>query len=587
VDGGGDHQFHGEIQRQPFGDKCRANMAAPLAERGDEKFRCPVEHVRDVRQPWRRGDVSLDPKQCFEPLESPKRIADVGEHIQRGELRGGAPLLLRQLRADAPRVARFAVFDRELRGDEKDAVIFNGREVVARRAWWLRRQRQAEVLQSLFDGIHAGFAHRAPGGRSTPGRGLSSVPVCERTAVVPFHISRRQFLISAGAVIAPRLLSAASEAAPDVPALAAAMSAYMAERRIPGGQLALGNRGKIILSQGFGLADRDKALAVRPATLFRIASVSKPLTAVAVLCLVEDGKLSLDTKMLDALKVGIFLPGKKKSDPRLRDITVRHLLQHTAGWDRDRSGDPMFQSPQIAKNLDVACPPGPRDVIREVLGRPLDFVPGERYAYSNFGYCILGRIIEDLCGEKYEAFVKRRVLAPAGIAAPRLGATLTQAEGESRYYMPDGDAQEGRSIFPGTPEKVPPPYGAWCIEAMDAHGGWLSSAEDMVRFAMSLDDIGRTSPFKKRETWDALIAPPPGAPGHDKQGQPLGRSYGCGFTIRRGGKGVSLDHNGSLPGTTTTLYRRADGFAWAAFFNQRGGGKDGAIVTALNAVLER
>jgi N-acyl-D-amino-acid deacylase len=401
------------------------------------------------------------------------------------------------------------------------------------------------------------------------------------------HFSRRQFLFTTSALFAPGIFSAAEEQSPDTAALSAEMDAYMAKRKIAGGQFALGKGGKVIFSKGFGLADRDKNVSVQPSTLFRIASVSKPLTGVATLCLIEDGVLSLDTKMLDALKTEIVVPEGKQRDPRLGDITIRHLLQHTAGWDRDKSGDPMFQSRQIAKTLGVSCPPGPRDIIREVLGRPLDTAPGEKYAYSNFGYCVLGRIIEDHSGEKYEAFVKKRVLAPAGVTAPKLGATLTQAENEARYYMPEGDDREGRSLFPDTPERVPSPYGAWCLEAMDAHGGWISSAEDMVKFAMSLDDVGGKSPFKKRETWDALIAPPPGAVGHDKEGKPLERSYGCGFTIRRKEKGTGLDHNGSLPGTTTTLYRRADGLTWAAFFNQRGGGKDDSIIAALNGVLDK
>lgn len=349
----------------------------------------------------------------------------------------------------------------------------------------------------------------------------------------------------------------------------------MAALEIPGGQVAVGRGGAILFSRGFGLADREKSIAVQPRTLFRIASISKPLTAVAVLTLVEDGALSLDGKMLDVLKPDIFLPTGREVDGRLKDITIRHLLQHTGGWDRDKSGDPMFQSGQIAKTLGIAAPPATRDVIREVLGRPLDSAPGERYAYSNFGFCVLGRIIEKLTGKPYEQFVRERVLL--GIAGPRLGATVTQAEGEARYYM-NGDGQTGRPVFPNLPDRVPWPYGGFCLEMMDSHGGWISSAEDIVRFAMSLDDIGGRSPFKKRETWDALIAPPPSAKGQ--------RYYGCGFSVRRSDEGASISHDGSLPGTATYLWRRADGLTWAVFFNQRSEGKrDGAIVDAMLKAL--
>jgi hypothetical protein len=109
---------------------------------------------------------------------------------------------------------------------------------------------------------------------------------------------------------------------------------------------------------------------------------------------------------------------------------------------------------------------------------------------------------------------------------------------------------------------------------MDSHGGWIAPAEDLVRFIMSLDDIGKTSPFSKRETFAAMLEPAPGAPGHDKNGKPLEASYACGFRIMRGHDGVSFTHGGSLPGTSTTVMRRADGWSWALFLNQRPGDKD-------------
>ena len=247
----------------------------------------------------------------------------------------------------------------------------------------------------------------------------------------------------------------------------------------------------------------------------------------------------LDSKMLEVLKPAIFLPEGREADARLGEITIRHLLQHTAGWNRDKSGDPMFQSRKIARALGIASPPAPVDVIREVLGRPLDDPPGTRYVYSNFGYCLLGRIVEKLSGQPYERLVQERVLRPAGISGPKLGATLRQANGEARYYMSEEspDDTTEKPVFPGLPNQVPGPYGAWCLESMDAHGGWISCAADMVRFAMSLDAIGTTSPFRRKETYETISAPAPGAPGHNDKGDALPASYGCGFFVRRGEMG--------------------------------------------------
>lgn len=92
-------------------------------------------------------------------------------------------------------------------------------------------------------------------------------------------------------------------------------------------------------------------------------------------------------------------------DVRQREITIRHLLEHRGGWDRDKSFDAMFEPVRFAKLLDVPAPAGPREVIRAMLRQKLDFNPGERYAYSNFGYCLLGRVIEKLSGMTYEAYV--------------------------------------------------------------------------------------------------------------------------------------------------------------------------------------
>jgi N-acyl-D-amino-acid deacylase len=388
-------------------------------------------------------------------------------------------------------------------------------------------------------------------------------------------ISRRRFLSLAAVAGASPLVRAA-----DAPAYAAPISAvvedFIKKLRFPGAQLAVGREGSILLSKGFGLADRERKLPVQPRTLFRIASMSKCLTSVATLTLVEGGKLTLDTPMLDVLKVQPFLPKGRVMDPRMKDVTVRHLLQHTGGWNRNNGGDVMFDNLRIAKSLGVASPPSAREVIREVISRPLDVAPGTQYSYSNFGYCVLGRIIEDLSSASYGDYVKEHVLKPAGLAGPRLGATLTAAEGEARYYAvnKDGSTTKAAAVFPHLPKSVPVPYGSWSLEQLDSVGGWIAPAEDMVRFLMCLDDIGGTSPFTRRETFDAMLAPPPGEVGHDKDGKPLEKSYACGFRTFRTEQGITFMHTGSLGGTSTVFRRRADGWSWAVFCNQRPPGNE-------------
>jgi CubicO group peptidase (beta-lactamase class C family) len=257
-------------------------------------------------------------------------------------------------------------------------------------------------------------------------------------------------------------------------------------------------------------------------------------------------------------------------DPRLAQITVRQLLQHTGGWDRDKSFDPMFRPKHIAEATGTRSPAVPDAVIRYMLGQSLDFDPGQRYAYSNFGYCVLGRIIEAISGKPYEQFVREQVLAPAGIKRMRIGGTLDgkQAKGEVRYYTKDEKPTD--NIFPEGPRRVRWPYGGFHLEAMDAHGGWIASAVDLSRFAAALDDPD-ASRLLKPETMRTMYAPPEPPAWRNAAGELADAFYGCGWMVRPHAASGRANywHSGSLPGTATLLVRRWDGLSWAVLFNQR------------------
>ena len=346
---------------------------------------------------------------------------------------------------------------------------------------------------------------------------------------------------------------------------------FMAARKTPGGALAVVKDGKLVHARGHGWSDKDGKIPVEATSLFRVASLSKPITGVAVLQLVERGKLTLDTRVLDLLSHKAAVPPGGKPDPRWKQITVRHCLQHTGGWDRDKSFDPMFRARQIAVATGTPVPASADAIVKFMLGQPLDFDPGTRYAYSNFGYCVLGRIIEHLTGQSYEAFVKASVLAPCGIRSMRLGRTLAahRAEREVHYHTPDNATAD--SLFPGTATKVPWPYGSFHLEAMDAHGGWLASAVDLARFAAALQNPAQC-PLLKADTWRELHAAPPAPVSRNDDGVLKEVFYTCGWQARSivGRAGMAnYWHTGSLPGTRTLLVRRWDGLAWAVLFNQR------------------
>ena len=351
--------------------------------------------------------------------------------------------------------------------------------------------------------------------------------------------------------------------------LNAMLDGFMEQHRVPGCSVAVAREGKLVYARGFGWSDVATREPVTTESLFRIASISKPITAVALLKLVEAGKLKLDDRVFDLLKVEPPAGRESEVEPRLAEITLRQLLQHRGGWDREKSFDAMFRPVDFARMIESPPPAGPLDVMRCMMVTKLDFPPGERFAYSNYGYCLLGRVIEKATGKSYEQFVRDEVLAPAGVTAMRIGRTRLEgrAPREVRYY----DPAIGSSVFAadlGAP--TPQPYGAWHLEAMDSHGGWLASAIDLVKFASTLD---RESPRRllKPETLKAMLAPPTEQPEKDEAGRPRPTYYALGWNVRTfpNTQKVTYWHTGSLPGTATILIRRFDGLDIAVLFNSR------------------
>lgn len=365
---------------------------------------------------------------------------------------------------------------------------------------------------------------------------------------------------------------------------------FVSDKKIPGASLAITRGSQLVYARGCGWSDVAAREAVQPTSLFRIASISKPITAVAILQFAAAGRLKLSDKILDLLEIIPLLEPGQEVDPRWRDITIQHCLQHTGGWDRDKSFDPMFRSVKIAEATGTPAPADPAAIIRYMAGQPLDFTPGERYAYSNFGYCLLGRVLEKLTGETYEAPVRRQVLLPVGACTAQLGHTLAdqRVQGEVKYY--DDTTDTGPSVFAANlGQQVPWPYGGWNLEAMDAHGGWIASAVDLVRFA---------SDFSKPECSRLLPADwvgamygqrPAGLAGHTPEGKPKETFYGLGWMIRpvKSETVVNAWHTGSLDGTSTILVRRWDGFCWAALFNSRNNKQGGRLSTEFDPLIHQ
>ncbi|MFI6480258.1 serine hydrolase [Nonomuraea sp. NPDC050663] len=317
-------------------------------------------------------------------------------------------------------------------------------------------------------------------------------------------------------------------AAGDFAAVDTVVNRHLTGSGVAGISLAVARRGRLVLAKGYGLARRDTGERVTPRHLMRVASVSKPITAVAVMRLVEAGRLTLDQRVFGQGALLGTRFGTKPYTANLRAITVRHLLQHTSGgWPND-GDDPMFKNPAMTH----------AQLITWTLdNQPQKHAPGARHLYSNFGYCLLGRIIETVSGMGYAEYVRRNVLAPSGITNMHLaGDTLAQRRSdEVIYYGTD-------------PYSIP-------ARRMDSHGGWLASPTDVLRFAVRVDGFGAVPDLLRSDTTRVMTTPPSVFDG-----------YACGWAVN---KADTWWHTGRLTpnGTEAVLVRTAGEFCWMAVAN--------------------
>ena len=345
-----------------------------------------------------------------------------------------------------------------------------------------------------------------------------------------------------------------------VPQLASfdnAMLNLMSTYNVPGAQLAITRQGRLVYNRGFGFADTATRDSVYPHSIFRVASVSKTITAVACMKLFEQGLLILDARVFGSNGILNDEIYKNIIDPKDTLITVRMLLHHSGGWNRNISGDPMFNAWNIASTMGVPAPPSPEDVIRYVLeNKYLDFTPGTQSHYSNFGYCVLGRVIEKITGLTYENYVRSNIFLPSGITDIQLGKNLLvdRLPNEVNYYDYPG-APPALSVYNNSTQ-VSWPYGGFNLEFMDAHGGWVASAEDLLKFVCSFDRFNTRPDILSAATIDTLINPSFNDP-----------NYAFGIAVNAYN---NWWHMGSLPGTTSEIVRNGNHeLNWAILLNTR------------------
>lgn len=341
---------------------------------------------------------------------------------------------------------------------------------------------------------------------------------------------------------------------------------FMQKWQLPGAAVAIMQNNKMQLSCGYGWANVEHRQPVQPDSIFRIGSVSKTITAIAILRLIQDHKLKLDDKVFAILS---DLKPLGKHNPHVANISIRNLLQMSSGWysDRPQDYDPLFGpwSVTMLKQFNYQIPPDCRTATRFMMSVPLQFKPGSEFSYSNLNYCVLGLVINKLSQQEgadgYEAYIKQSMLEPLNIKSMQLGSTRIENKmpQEVNYYY-DGTnkttAEDVDRILDGLPYSQ-----TELLKKNYADGGWIASAPDLAKLmqALSSNQILHAEIFNLMKQKPAYSKVDSGYPamGWDEVSKINGHTY--------------WSKTGRFTGTHAFIMQGDNGVSYAVLFNTKPG----------------
>jgi len=294
-----------------------------------------------------------------------------------------------------------------------------------------------------------------------------------------------------------------------------AVARFMAESSAPGVSVAVVKHGEYVWAAGFGMADLENSVPATSQTLYRLASLSKPITAVAAMQLWQQGKLDLDAP------VQKYCPAfpEKPEGP----ITTRELLGHTAGIRHYRLG--LLLDPQVASTKHLKNPI--QDGLNFFKDDPLVSKPGTEFHYSTYGYTVIGCVIEGVTGGKYADVVGKSVFTPAAMDTAQVDDRFKIIPRRTRFYQKDENGHVLNSDFLDSSYKIP-------------GGGWLASAEDMAHFEVAMLNDTLVKRSTRDLMWTATL-------------NKLGKGYGLGFGVTKQDDVITIAHGGDQQGTSTFI----------------------------------
>jgi CubicO group peptidase (beta-lactamase class C family) len=308
----------------------------------------------------------------------------------------------------------------------------------------------------------------------------------------------------------------------------------MTKQHIPGVALLVSRGGQVVRAQGYGMANLELQVPVKPETIFQSGSVGKQFTATAIMMLVEEGKIHLDDPLTK------YFPGAPAT---WKQVTIRELLSHTGGFT------------DYPKNFDMRKDYTEKDLLKIVEGIPLAFPPGTKWSYSNLGFLTLGLVIHKVTGQFYGDFLQERIFHPLGMSSTRI---MSEADiipnRAAGYVVVKGELKNQEWVSP--------------MLNTTADGSLYFNVIDLAKWdaALYTEKLLKRSSLEQMWTVAKL-----------RNGQPNSGHYGFGWFIEtRNGHHV-IDHGGSWQGFQTQISRYTDDKLTVVVLTNLGGSKPGLI----------
>lgn len=444
--------------------------------------------------------------------------------------------------------------------------------------------------------FHPDADARALAGGPEGGKGLR--PVAARA--VPGNPGRYAAMLAAHDSPLPRTFTVTGPEAPGLEAFDAYMKDLMETRGVRAGALAIARDGRLAFAHGYTWGEPGYPVT-RPNSLFRAASCSKPLTSILVHRVLREGdgqgKAGNGEREAPGLKAKVLslLQGGREradapADSRFGDITLDDLLTHSGGWARSRAHpDPVFNDHPPGSETRKRLPASRGGFLSYMLGQPLQYAPGSKSVYDNFGYFLLGRMLESLpmgVGRSYQAVADDLLFKPLGLSRPRFGGSRYEerAPGEVLYHTSVPYLQA--DPVPGGLPWVPGAYGDFEVGNMDAAGAWLMSAPDYAK-VLAAFDLGAANPILGPKATEKMWEP-----------AGFGDALRGWFAVKTPSFAPGADsvmakwHNGLFPGSSTLVFYHPEKWSFALFLDrdlspQPDGPREGRDLARLARAVER